>query len=61
VLLSLVAFICWIAAIPESWPTHLSFWDQWYGGAAIVIAAFVIPFLADQLNLTPPGVQTGSQ
>ena len=58
IILSSVALVAWISAIPGPWPQHLSFWDQWLGGAAIIVTAVVIGFLTTQLNLSPPANQT---
>lgn len=55
--LSVASFVFWVSAIPGSWPTHWSFWDQRYGLAGVVLAAAAIPFLAAQLNLSPPSAQ----
>jgi hypothetical protein len=58
IILSSVALVAWISAIPGSWPQQLSFWDQWLGGVAIILTAVVIGFIASLFNLSPPANQT---
>jgi hypothetical protein len=57
IVMALIAFTLWISALPDSWPTHLSWWKQQYGAAGVIIAATVIPLIARTSGKTPPAAE----
>lgn len=52
-----IAFTLWISALPDSWPTHLSWWHEWLGAVGVILAAAVIPLIARISGKTPSATE----
>jgi hypothetical protein len=53
-LLSCLAFVFWVSALPGSAASHLPGWQAAYGSAAVIAAAALVPMLAKAAGILPP-------
>jgi hypothetical protein len=53
-LLSAIAFVLWVSALPGAFVTHLDGWKPEYGSALVVAAAVLVPLVAKIAGVIAP-------